>query len=55
MTIFDAPTLVAASGQRITPEELLRPDVTVVPIERVRALLDPDPGLMPLVPDWPSK
>jgi Uma2 family endonuclease len=33
------------------PEKIRKPDVTVVRIERMQALADPDPVYMPLVPD----
>jgi Uma2 family endonuclease len=33
------------------PNDIRKPDVTVIRMERLRQLADPDPGYMPIVPD----
>ena len=49
-----AEAFVASFGYRCfadAPNKIRKPDVTVIRVERLRELENPDPGYMPLVPD----
>ena len=49
-----AEAFVASFGYRCfadAPNKIRKPDVTVIRVERVRELENPDPGYMPLLPD----